>query len=64
MLRVLKIVFPVLILLAARGSFLTAQTKRHAIQGRVTTDSGAVIAAADVIVTIAPTAETITSKTD
>jgi hypothetical protein len=36
----------------------------HVIQGRVTTDSGAVIPAADVIVTIAPTAETVTGKSD
>jgi hypothetical protein len=63
-LRVLKIGLLGVVLLVARGSPLTAQTKHHVIQGRVTTDSGAVIPAADVIVTIAPTAETITSKTD
>ncbi|HVX41315.1 MAG TPA: carboxypeptidase-like regulatory domain-containing protein [Gemmatimonadaceae bacterium] len=34
------------------------------IQGRVTTDSGAALPAADIIVTIAPTAETITDKSD
>lgn len=34
------------------------------IQGRVTTDSGAAIPAADVIVTVAPTAETISGKSD
>ena len=56
--------FAPLALLAGRAALATAQTKHHVIQGRVTTDSGAVIAAADVIVTIAPTAETITSKTD
>jgi hypothetical protein len=41
-----------------------AQAKHHVIRGRVTTDSGVVIAGADVIVTIAPTAETIASKSD
>ena len=64
MLRVLKIGLLAVLVLVARGSVLTAQTKHHVIQGRVTTDSGVVIPAADVIVTIAPTAETITSKTD
>ncbi len=34
------------------------------IQGRVTSDSGAAIAGADVIVTVAPTAETISGKSD
>ncbi len=36
----------------------------HVIQGRVTTDSGVAIPAADIIVTVAPTAETITGKSD
>jgi hypothetical protein len=48
----------------ALPSALDAQTKHHVIQGRVTTDSGAVVTGADVIVTIAPTAETITGKSD
>lgn len=36
----------------------------HVIQGRVTTDSGVAIPAADVIVTVAPSAETISGKSD
>src|SRR5438105_4207645 len=51
-------------LLGALPTIGRAQTKHHAIQGRVTTDSGAAIPAADVIVTIAPTAETVVGKTD
>jgi hypothetical protein len=62
--RLFRIGLLALALVAERTALATAQTKHHVIQGRVTTDSGAVIAAADVIVTIAPTAETITSKTD
>ncbi|HEY7396028.1 MAG TPA: carboxypeptidase-like regulatory domain-containing protein [Gemmatimonadaceae bacterium] len=42
----------------------TAQARQHVIQGHVTSDSGAVVAAADVIVTIAPSAEVVTGKTD
>src|SRR5207253_2289380 len=49
---------------AARTTVAAAQAKHHVIQGRVTTDSGVVVVAADVIVTIAPTAETMASKTD
>jgi hypothetical protein len=41
-----------------------SQTRPHIIQGRVTSDSGAALSAADVIVTVAPTAETILGKTD
>ena len=41
-----------------------AQPRAQVISGRVTTDSGAAIAAADVIVTIAPTTESITGKSD
>ena len=62
--RLFRIGLLALALVAERTALATAQTRHHIIQGRVTTDSGAVIAAADVIVTIAPTAETITSKTD
>ncbi len=46
---------------------LGAQSKpaRHVIQGRVTSDSGgAAITTADVLVTIAPSAETVLGKTD
>lgn len=44
---------------------LHAQTRPHAIQGRVTSDSGGTpINAADVIVTIAPSAEVVMGKTD
>ena len=45
-------------------SILFAQDRQHIIQGRVTSDSGAAIPAADVIVTIAPSAEIVTGKTD
>lgn len=62
--RLSRIATFVVLLLAAASAGATAQTKHHAIQGRVTSDSGAVIPGADVIVTIAPTAETITSKSD
>src|ERR1043166_7505898 len=42
-----------------------SQARPHVIQGRVTSDSGGKpVAAADVIVTVAPSAETITGKTD
>lgn len=40
------------------------QQGQHVIRGRVTTDSGVAIPAADVIVTIAPTTESIVGKTD
>ena len=43
---------------------LVAQGHAHSITGRVTNDSGVVIGAADVIVTIAPTTESIADKTD
>ena len=36
-----------------------AQARQHVIQGRVTSDSGAAIPAADVIVTIAPSADIV-----
>lgn len=38
----------------------SAQTRTHIIQGHVVSDSGRAILAADVIVTVAPTAEVIT----
>src|SRR6185436_8091245 len=41
-----------------------AQTRPHVIEGRVTSDSGAAISAADVFVTIAPSAEIVSGKTD
>jgi len=41
-----------------------AQTRSQVISGRVTTDSGTAIPAADVIVTVAPTAETFTATSD
>ncbi|HEY2162615.1 MAG TPA: hypothetical protein VGH04_01435, partial [Gemmatimonadaceae bacterium] len=53
-----------LILLVATPAALLAQGRVHTITGRVTTDSGTAIAAADVIVTIAPTTESIADKTD
>src|SRR5580765_4712456 len=42
----------------------SAQPRPHVIQGRVTSDSGVVISAADVFVTIAPSAEIVSGKTD
>jgi hypothetical protein len=54
-------VFLALFLLAVRAS--GAQTA-DIIRGRVTSDSGKVLAAADIIVTMAPSAETFVSKTD
>jgi hypothetical protein len=53
-----------LLLLVATPAILFAQGRVHTITGRVTTDSGTAIPAADVIVTIAPTTESITDKTD
>ena len=46
-----------IILAIVRHGALAAQQRTHVISGRVTTDSGVVVPAADVIVTIAPTAE-------
>jgi hypothetical protein len=53
-----------LLLLVATPAVLLAQGRVHTITGRVTTDSGTAIPAADVIVTIAPTTESIADKTD
>lgn len=55
-----------LALITSLASVAAAQTGRqHVIQGRVTSDSGgAPIPAADVIVTIAPSAETVLGKSD
>src|SRR6478735_6710386 len=53
-----------LLLLVATPAALLAQGRVHTITGRVTTDSGTAIPAADVIVTIAPTTESIADKTD
>jgi Carboxypeptidase regulatory-like domain len=50
--------------LALAPATLLAQARAHTIRGRVTTDSGTAIPAADVIVTIAPTTESIAEKTD
>jgi hypothetical protein len=52
-----------LLLVLALPATLLAQ-RQHAITGRVTSDSGVSISAADVIVTIAPSAETVLGKTD
>lgn len=41
-----------------------AQQPAHVIRGRVTTDSGSIVRDADVIVTVAPTAETVSGKAD
>ena len=56
--------FRFLSLVALLPAVAFAQARQHVIQGRVTSDSGAAIAAADVIVTIAPSAETVLGKTD
>ena len=53
-----------LLLLVATPAALLGQGRVHTITGRVTTDSGTAIPAADVIVTIAPTTESIAEKTD
>ena len=53
-----------LLLLVATPAVLLGQGRVHTITGRVTTDSGTAIPAADVIVTIAPTTESIADKTD
>ncbi|MGH7620513.1 MAG: carboxypeptidase-like regulatory domain-containing protein [Gemmatimonadaceae bacterium] len=53
----------VLLALAATTRLAGAQ-QPHVIRGRVTTDSGAAIPLADIIVTIAPTAESIQEKSD
>ena len=55
-----RALFSLLIMLASAAN---AQAQQ-AIRGRVTTDSGAAIRAADVIVTIAPTTEVISGLTD
>ena len=52
------------LLLVVMPGTLRAQQRPHVISGRVTTDSGAVIPAANVFVTIAPTTETIGGTTD
>lgn len=57
-------VFAVLLLALGFARPAHAQTKPQAIQGHVTSDSGKVIASADVIVTVAPSAETIMGKSD
>jgi len=60
MLRVARTAFFLAVLLAP-----AAQAQRQqVIRGAVTSDSGTAISAADVIVTIAPSAETIAGKTD
>ena len=51
-------------ILAATPRAAHAQQHQHVIRGRVTTDSGATIPAVDVIVTIAPTMESIAGKSD
>jgi len=59
----MRVLTSALLLLVASAA--QAQTKPHVIQGRVTADStGAPVATADVIVTIAPSAETVLGKTD
>lgn len=50
--------------LAVLPAVAGAQQRSHVIRGRVTSDSGTAIPAADVIVTVAPSAETIIGKSD
>ena len=52
------------VLLSTLARASGAQTRPHVIQGRVTSDSGAAITAADVFVTIAPSAEIVSGKSD
>ena len=60
--RTRRFVVAATLLLAATTA--RAQQRPQTISGRVTSDSGAAIAAADVIVTVAPTAESIAGKSD
>ena len=55
-----------LVFLAAVGIPLAAhgQRPRHIVRGRVTSDSGAAISGAEVIVTIAPTTESVAGSSD
>src|SRR5258707_773060 len=53
-----------LVLLVACSLGAAAQRSPQVIRGRVTTDSGVVIPGADIIVTIAPSAETVAGKSD
>jgi hypothetical protein len=54
----------VLLILAAPPLAARAQQPRHIVRGRVTSDSGTAIAGADVIVTIAPTTESVAGRSD
>ena len=61
-----RLTLPTLVALAfaTASRVLTAQARPDSVSGRVTTDSGAVIAGADVIVTIAPSTNTVRQTTD
>jgi hypothetical protein len=59
----MRVVFRGLLLMVFATPSAWAQ-RQQVIRGAVTSDSGTIIAAADVIVTIAPSAETIIGKTD
>jgi hypothetical protein len=61
--RPARIALLTLVTLAVLAPSARAQ-RQHVIRGTVTSDSGTAIAAADVIVTIAPSAETIVGKSD
>lgn len=54
----------VLLAMISSAKHASAQTHRDTIRGTVTTDSGRVIAGADIIVTIAPTRDSRATKTD
>lgn len=60
----LRATMVLIVLSAAIPRPALAQQRAQVIRGRVTTDSGAAIPAADVIVTIAPTTESIAGKSD
>jgi hypothetical protein len=60
--RLVKRFVPTIVALALPVA--AAAQRPHVISGRVTSDSGAAIASADVIVTVAPSAETVLGKTD
>ncbi len=60
----LRAVAAALLLIGAASREARSQARPDSVRGRVTTDSGAVIPGADVIVTIAPTVNTVRQTTD
>jgi hypothetical protein len=60
----LRLILALDILLLAVPFTARAQQHQHLIRGRVTTDSGAALPSADIIVTVAPTTQSISGKSD